>query len=189
MDLTSDFQTYQNRVTSSLIDVVKLGGQLSNTDLSFHRSSDKVSRSLDQQNARLLRLTNKLLKAATQDSAVKAPVLRDQDGIDDNWRALTGVVDDLLEKADVSLDEFTGAIRRKSPVLPEGNQPSTKTPVPHPARPSFPHVHLPKVHIKPQLLFHRTVDNLNPEPFKPLLVEKPHALKPLAECISEGGAP
>ena len=185
MDLTSDFQAYHDQVTKSLVDVVRTGGQISNSDLSFHRSNEKVSRSLDQQNARLLRLTNKLLKAASQDSNVKPPTLRDQDGIDDNWRGIVDVWDNNLEKADASLDEFTGAIKALSPAHQDGTQtPTRQAPVPsrpHPSRVSF-----QKVMHKPQLLFHRKVNNLDPEPFKPLLVDKPHAVKPLAASIGEG---
>ena len=185
MDLTSDFQAYHDRVTKSLVDVVRTGGQISNTDLSFHRSNQKVSRSLDQQNARLLRLTNKLLRAASQDSNLKAPTIRDQDGIDDNWLSVVDVVDYNLEKADASLDEFTGAIKTMSPAHQDGAQtPTRQTPLPtrtNPPRPSF-----QKVMHKPQLFFQRKVNNLDPEPFKPLLIKKPHAIKPLAESIGVG---
>ncbi len=185
MDVTSDFQAYHDRVTKSLVDVVRTGGQISNTDLSFHRSNEKISRSLDQQNARLLRLTNKLLRAASQDSSVRPPVIRDQDGIDDNWLAVVDVVDYNLEKADASLDEFSGAIKTMSPAHQDGAQtPTRQTPLPtrtHPQRASF-----QKVMHKPQLFFHRKVNNLAPEPFRPLLVEKPHAIRPLAESIGCG---
>jgi exosome complex exonuclease RRP6 len=187
MDITSDFQAYHDRVTKSLVEVVRAGGQISNTDLSFHRSSDKISRQLDQQNARLLRLTNKLLKAACQDSAVKPPALRDQDAVDDNWRGIVSVVDDLLEKSDVCLDEFTGAIRRMSPAPQEGvqtppKQPATSTKLGYSRVPN----QFPKVMYKPQMHFKRKVNNINPEPFKPLLFEKPHAIKSLEESIGNG---
>jgi exosome complex exonuclease RRP6 len=184
MDITSDFQGYHDRVTKSLIEVVRTGGQISNADLGFHRSSGEVSRALDQQNARLLRLTNKLLKAASQDSNVKPPTLRDKDEIDDNWRDVVEVVDNLLEKADASLDEFTGVIRRSSPALQDGAQTPSKQ-QPQPPRPNN-RFHFPKVLHKPQLLFHNKINNLEPKPFKPLLVEKPHAIKTLEDSIGDG---
>lgn len=187
MDLTSDFHSYHERVTRSLVDIVKTGGQISNADLSFHRSNEKVSRSLDLQNARLLRLTNKLLKAATQDSNVKAPSLRDQEGVEDNWRGVVDVVDDLLEKADASLDEYTGIINRLSPTHQDGTQTPTRQgpqsiTKPGFARPQF----TTKVANKPQNLFARRVSNLTPEPFKPLLVEKPHSIISLEDSIGNG---
>lgn len=185
MDLASDFQTYHDRVTKSLVEVVRTGGQISNSDLSFHRSNDKVSRSLDQQNSRLLRLTNKLLKAATQDTPIKAPTLKDRDGVEDEWRGIVDVVDDLLEKADASLDEFTGVIARSSPAHQDDAQTPSKQPS-QPFRPSSQRVHFPKVMHKPQVLFHRKVNNLTPEPFRPLLVSKPHAIKSLQESIGDG---
>src|ERR1700712_4204164 len=112
MDLTADFKAFQDLVQASLINVTRSATQVSNQDLSFHRSSsEKLSRSLDRQNSHLLRLTNKLLKAATQDTQLKPPSLQDQDGIEDNWRGIVDVVDGLLEKADSSLDEFSGVIK------------------------------------------------------------------------------
>jgi exosome complex exonuclease RRP6 len=189
MDLTSDFHSYHEKVTRSLVDIVKTGGQISNADLGFHRSNDKVSRSLDQQNARLLRLTNKLLKAATQDSPVKPPSLRDHEGVEDNWRGVVEVVDDMLEKADASLDEFTGAINRMSPTHQDGaqtpsRQPAQALPASTPRQPISRPVFPTKVVQKPQTLFARKVDNFSSEPFKPLLVAKPHCIISLEDSLT-----
>ena len=128
MDLTTDFKSFQDLVTSSLVDVTRSAGQVSNQDLSFHRSSsENLSRSLDRQNTHLLRLTNKLLKAATKDTALKPPTLQDQDGIDDNWRRVVDVVDHLLEKTDSALDEFSGIIKRQSSPQQDASTPPTKS--------------------------------------------------------------
>ena len=178
VSVSTDFRSYQERVTASLVAVTRQVSGLSNQDLSFHRSSsEQVSRSLDRQNAHLLRLTNKLLKVATQDASVKTPQLKDQDGIDDDWRGLVDVFDDLLEKADASLDEFTGAIKRLSPSVPD----RTQTP---PRPQNVPNSRFPPFKIeKPQLLFNRKVNNFETAPWKPLLSSKPHALVPLEDSI------
>ena len=184
MDLTADFKSFQDLVQSSLINVTRAATQVSNQDLSFHRSSNEtLSRSLDRQNAHLLRLTNKLLQAATKDTNVKPPSLQDQEGIEDHWRGIVDVVDNLLEKADSALDEFSGVIRRQSPASQDSPPPvkSAKTGrgLQHWAQTVMP---------KPQLLFERQVDNADTKPFKPLLETKPHAIVTLEESIGSEDA-
>ncbi|KAK5220449.1 exosome nuclease subunit [Exophiala xenobiotica] len=178
MDLTTDFKSFQDKVQGALVSVTRSAAQISNQDLSFHRSSsDKLSRSLDHQNAHLLRLTNKLLKAATKDTSLKAPTLQNSDGVDDNWRRVVDVVDDLLEKADSALDEISGVIKRQSPSVQDGETPSQAA---RPGRNRFSNTMQ-----KPQVHFDRKVDNTETSPFKPLLKSKPHAKVPLQESIGE----
>ena len=184
MDITSNVKSYHEQVTKSLVDVVKTGGQVANADLSFHRSNVEVSVPLAQQTSRLLRLTDRLLEAACQDSSVKAPTLQSRDDVDDSWRNILNVVDDLLEKTDVALDEFTGAIRRMSPAPQDGAQTPTKQPVG--PRNSHSQRRFPPASRKPQAFFHRKVDNFSTYCFKPLLNEKPHAITSLSDSIGEG---
>ncbi|KIW69597.1 hypothetical protein PV04_05467 [Phialophora macrospora] len=178
MDLTADFKAFQDLVQTSLINVTRSATQVSNQDLSFHRSSsEKFSRSLDRQNAHLLRLTGKLLKAATQDTQLKPPALHDQDDVEDNWRGIVDVVDGLLEKADSALDEFSGVIKPPSPTRQD-------TETPGPAKTSFGVQRWAKDNVpKPQTTFERQVNNSDDTPFKPLLQTKPHATIPLEESI------
>lgn len=179
MDLTADFKSFQDLVQSSLIDVTRTATQVSNQDLSFHRSSsEKLSRALERQNAHLLRLTNSLLKAATKDTSIKPPAVQDQDDIEDNWRGIVDVVDDLLEKADSALDEYSGVIKRQSPGQ------DAEPPAPKRLKTARGlHSWSSEVMQKPQRLFNRQVDNAETKPWKPLLKEKPHAIIPLEESI------
>lgn len=180
VDMAADFKSYQDRVTASLLKTTRQVGALAGQDLSFHRSSSEhVSRSLDRQNAHLLRLTNKLLKVATLDSGIKAPQFKNRDGVDDNWPGLVDVIDDMLEKADASLDEFTGAIKRLSPSVPD----RTQTPPRPQNAPSARYP--PQKFEKPQLLFNRKVNNFETGPWRPLLTSKPHAAVALEECIGD----
>ena len=175
-DLPADFKAYQDRVTSSLVNVTRSTGGLASHDLSFHRSlSDKVSKSLDSQNAHLLRLTNKLLKAATKDTSLKVRSLQDRDSVEDSWRNVVDVIDDLLEKADASLDEFNGLIKRQSPSQAASPEPSTTRP-----RQSVPHSYGVT---KPQTQFATEVNNYDTTRWRPLLGTKPHAQVPLEESI------
>ncbi|EXJ85834.1 hypothetical protein A1O1_06203 [Capronia coronata CBS 617.96] len=178
MDLTADFKSFQDLIQSSLIDVTRTATQISNQDLSFHRSSsEKLSRALDRQNTHLLRLTSSLLKAATKDTTLKPPAVRDQDDIEDNWRGIVDVVDDLLEKADSALDEYSGVIKRQSP----GQDPEPPAKRVRTGRGL--HAWASENTQKPQLQFDRHVNNAETKPWKPLLREKPHAIVPLDESI------
>lgn len=182
LDLLTDFKSFQDLVQSSLVDVTRSAGQVANQDLSFHRSSsENLSRSLDRQNAHLLRLTNKLLKAATKDTTIKAPSLQEHDDIDDSWRRIVDVMDHLLEKTDSALDEFSGVIKRQSPAMqdtPQGSPRPVKVArgLQQWSRDSMP---------KPQLSFEVKPDNYATGSFKPLLKTKPHAIVPLSECIGD----
>jgi exosome complex exonuclease RRP6 len=184
VDLTVDFKSFQDKVQSSLVNVTKTSGQISNEDLGFHRtSSRKVSKALDEQNARLLRLTNKLLKAATEDSNVTAPKLTDAESIDDNWRKVVDVVDDMLEKADASLDEFSGVIKRFSPAPQDGAATPPRGRERREVLNIFQNASMPK----PQRLFDVKPNNYETKPFRPLLKTKPHAIVSLVESIGEPG--
>jgi len=181
MDLATNFNSFQQRVTSALLSTTKSASQIAAEDLSFHRSSSKaVSQTLDAQNARLLALTNRLLKAVTAGSDVRGPKLQDQESVEDNWRDIVDVVDDLLEQADASLDEFTGVIKRLSPARQErqealANKKSTK---------KFPSPYATTQIPKPQLLFEKVHSNYETTSFKPLLKSKPHAIKPLEQVLA-----
>ncbi|KAF7505991.1 hypothetical protein GJ744_012338 [Endocarpon pusillum] len=187
MDLTSDLKPFQDRVTSSLLDVTRTAGQISAEDLSFHRSSNRsLSRSLDAQNIRLLQLTQRLLTAATTTgSSITPPKVQDIEGVEDSWRSLVDVVDDLLERADACLDEYTGVIKRLSPAAQDGAMiPTTLNDGRSKKKSStFAARQLPK----PQLLFENSHKNHEVAPFKPLLRTKPHSVVDLDKSIGEGG--
>ena len=182
MDLNADFSAYQQKVLDSLVKVTKTATHLSSQDLGFHRSSsDKVSKSLDQQGRHLLELTSKLLKAAAKDTNKPVPTIKNLDNIEDNWPKVVDVVDDQFEKVDASLDEYTGVIKRMSPAVQESPQPLPKAQMA-----TKPYVRFPKVFDKPQTHFNRQVNNFETKPFKPLLTYKPHAIQSLEESIGGG---
>jgi exosome complex exonuclease RRP6 len=182
MDSANEFTSFHDQVTSKLVQTTRAVGRVSSEDLKFHRSSNRdVAESLDEQSARLLSLTSSLLKVGTAGTDVKAPVLRNEESIDDNWRGLVDVIDNLLEKADACLDEFTGIIKKLSPSQEEQGQGSQ-----HKAAPSkFPSIYESDVSTlpKPQLKFHHPPNNLDSSPFRPLLKTKPHAIVPLEESL------
>jgi len=114
MDQTQDFKSLQDEIQSSLIATTRTSGQISSEDLGFQRSlNPEVGKALDEQSERLLALSKSLLKSAASISELKAPVFEDAEDLDNNWRNVVDVVDSLLEKTDICLDEYTGVIKQK----------------------------------------------------------------------------
>lgn len=180
MDLTADFSTFQKAVTDALLASTRTAGQIASEDLSFHRSSSSTfSASLDAQNVRLLHLTNRLLKAAASGSSsdIRAPQLEDEDSVEDNWRGVVDVVDDLLERADRCLDEYTGVIKRLSPRRDVGEGRGEKGPDARGLGPVSRFAS--KIMKKPQEEFETKVDNFEKGVWRPLLKDKPHAIAPM----------
>lgn len=120
MDPTQDFKSLQDRIQTALLSTTRVSGQISSEDLGFQRSlNPQVGTSLDEQTERLLELAGSLLKSAASISELQIPVLDDADDVDSNWRNIVDVVDSLLEKTDICLDEYTGVIKRKETPLTE----------------------------------------------------------------------
>jgi len=113
MDGVSDAKSVHDSVTTSLVQVTRSAAQISSSDLDFYRSLDPaIGTALDTQNARLLALTERLLGNAASDTEVVRPRLVDLDSLDSGFRGVVDVIDSLLEKADISLDEYTGTVKR-----------------------------------------------------------------------------
>ena len=120
MDETQDFKSLQGQIQAALISTTRTAGQISSEDMSFQRSlNPELGTLLDEQSARLLELSNELLKSAASISELRAPVLEDQDDVENNWRSVVDVIDSLLEKTDTSLDEYTGVLKHKDTPLVE----------------------------------------------------------------------
>jgi exosome complex exonuclease RRP6 len=114
MDQTQDFKSLQDQIQASLLSTTRVSGQISSEDLAFQRSlNPQVGTALDEQTERLLELAGTLLKSAASISGLQAPVLDDAEDVDSNWRGIVDVVDTLLEKTDIGLDEYTGVIKRR----------------------------------------------------------------------------
>ncbi|KAF1352060.1 ribonuclease H-like domain-containing protein [Delphinella strobiligena] len=178
MEGFSGFKALQDSIQQSLVATTRSATQISSEDLGFHRSLDpSLATSLDKQNARLLALAERLLGNAASNTEIVRPRLPDVDAVDGNWRGIVDVVDSLLEKADISLDEYTGAVKRLTPSREE--TPSRSTPNPKTSRiaQAIRSQDLPK----PQLSFQHVPTNAENEPFKPLLEAKPHARVPFKQ--------
>ncbi|KAF2838502.1 hypothetical protein M501DRAFT_1004233 [Patellaria atrata CBS 101060] len=169
MDHSTEFKTLQDSITSSLLSTTRTATHISSEDLGFHRSLDPaLATSLDRQNARLLGLAERLLKNVAPNQEL--PKLRDADALDGNWSSVVDMVDSLLERADTSLDEYTGVVKKAE----SGNElgPESMKGRPNPTL-------RPIALAKPQEHFENIPKNDETEPFIPLLTWKPHATVPL----------
>lgn len=180
MDNSGFFKSIQDTVSAALVDTTRAVGHLSGEDLAFQRSLNPViGHQIDKQNSRLLDLARRLARGATSGTDLVAPPLSTAEAVEDNWQAIVDVVDNLLEKTDACLDEYTGVIKRLSPS--QQDQPSTTSTASKKQRPArnYRAQDIPK----PQLLFKSVPTNIEAAVFKPLLRSKPHAITPLEESL------
>ncbi|KAI1505103.1 ribonuclease H-like domain-containing protein [Biscogniauxia marginata] len=178
MDSSQDFKSIQEKIQSALIAATQSTNKIAAEDLSFQRTSNPaVEEELDETSSRLLSLTSSLLKSASKNTDIKAPELEDADDVDVHWSRIVDVVDTLLEKADTSLDEYTGAIKRKTAPT---DQPA---PPPKKSRSALDQSIRRANVLKPQNAFEVKPDNFNTSSWKPLLTEKPHAIVPLDKSL------
>ncbi|KAI0265554.1 ribonuclease H-like domain-containing protein [Gloeopeniophorella convolvens] len=145
-------------------------------DLAFHRSVDSdLAKDLEASSSKVLSLTNMLLDLASTIGGSRAR-LRDEDDFIDRFGALiVEPMDQLLERADIALDQFSG--RTKAPAIAINPPEPKKKPAPSGRQePVIQHAaHLPK----PQLKFKRKVDNANGLVWQPSLRHKFNAQVPL----------
>ncbi|KAF2871013.1 exosome complex exonuclease-like protein Rrp6 [Massariosphaeria phaeospora] len=170
------FKTLQESITAALVSTTRSTTRIGGADIAFQRSLDPaIGDALDAQNARLLQLAQRLLQNAAASSDAVGPPLPDVDAIDGNWKGVVDVIDSLLEKADTSLDEYTGVVRRVS----NGGEQSSAAPASR--RSNF--AVTPKNTPKPQLSFEHVPKNNETGGFRPLMAAKPHAKVPMAQCL------
>lgn len=180
MDSAAQSGSFQEQLSSSLVQITRSVNQLATEDLNFHRSSSaEASNSIDEQSGRLLSLTSSLLKAATSGTDFPAPALKDEDSVEDDWRSVVDAIDGLLERSDACLDEFTGIIKKLSPSQEQAANVQKKTSSRFPTIYDLGRSRIPK----PQLKFARRPDNTDVSPFKPLLRSKPHYLVSLSDSL------
>jgi exosome complex exonuclease RRP6 len=108
-----DFGALHKRIVDALLSTTRTTSQVCAEDLAFQRSFDpSIATALDRQHARILALAERLLGNAAAGTDLVSPRLSDSDAIDARWRGIVDVVDSLLERADMCLDEYNGVIKR-----------------------------------------------------------------------------
>ncbi|KZT64247.1 hypothetical protein DAEQUDRAFT_698972 [Daedalea quercina L-15889] len=184
---TASFNDYNAALQTAALKATKNAAQLP-ADIPFHRSVDRAfAKDLDAASARVLALANRLLGlVSTTDTNAAAKRkgkarLENEDDVVDSFHAMVvDPMDQLLERADICLDEFLG--RSKPPAIAVNPaqptvQKSRKANVP-PGRldPALQHA---SSLAKPQLSFRRRPDNGNTSMWQPTLKHKFNAQVPL----------
>jgi exosome complex exonuclease RRP6 len=110
----ADFQSIHDSITSALVLMTRATNQVCAEDVTFYRSLDRsIASTLDQQQATLLSLAERLLRNATAGTDTESPrLLADVESLDQAWKGVVDVLDGLLERADMCLDEFAGLVRK-----------------------------------------------------------------------------
>lgn len=172
------FKELKDEISAALVGTTRTTAQISSEDIAFQRSIDlKVDRLIEEQSRRLLALVRSLNKTATAGTDTVAPPLTNVESVEDEWRGIVDVVDNLLEKADACLDEFTGVVKKLTPHHQNGSVATdAKRPL---AKHEYRYQNLPK----PQRLFRKVPKNDETTPFKPLLQSKPNAVVSLDESL------
>jgi exosome complex exonuclease RRP6 len=178
MAFSQDFKSFQESIQNALVTTTRLANQIAAEDLSFQRTSNPaVAEELDDVSSRLLTLTSSLLQSAAKGTDVAGPSLEDADDVDVHWSRIVDILDNLLEKADTCLDEYTGAIKRKSAPTDQAPAPAKKS-----RYALDQNIRRANV-LKPQNTFEIKPNNHDASPWKPQLTKKPHATLPLDKSL------
>ena len=177
------FTELHDNATVALVNVTRTAGQIAKEDLGFLKvSTPRLARALNKQNGRLLSLARGLTRSASQGTEIHPPELSRAESVDDEWRRVVDVLDNLLEKADMCLDEYTGVIKKQGPEQDIAS--GSRSIGSHTTKPNL-NRNIPK----PQLFFRNVPRNDQTTPFKPLLHTKPHAIDPLENNTSSESSP
>ncbi|QLG74407.1 hypothetical protein HG535_0G02900 [Zygotorulaspora mrakii] len=160
-----------NDLFHKVVSTVRASTALAAKDVDFCRSLDvDVAASIDSNATEVMEMINGVLTSIDPHSD---QLESGKDKLEDSWKDFSNLMDALFEKSDRSLDiltkRHTYTQEAKSLQYLDESQDKESSPL---------------VRIsKPQLQFERPVDNSESHPFIPLLVEKPHSMKPLSECL------
>lgn len=151
-----------------VIQTVRNTSSLAAQDVKFHTSLDpKVMTELEKTSKSLLSLANSLMSELSTsfhaieygESEIKRAAV---------WKNITDVLDTCFEKVDLALDTVKDPARRETQfhlLLDDKIE------------------MVPEVTEKPQALFDVKIDNSDSQPFRPHLINKPHALQSLGESM------
>ncbi|KAF2760694.1 exosome complex exonuclease-like protein Rrp6 [Pseudovirgaria hyperparasitica] len=179
MDSSASFGDLQTSISQALVSTTRAANRLNSEDLAFHRSLDRsLSERLDTQNARLLEIAQRLLGSAISGEAVGPTFPDGKEDLEHKWKSVVDVIDSLLERADTSLDEYTGVVKRVDDTGPNNVADSAAS-----KRRGAKLFRLQEL-AKPQLAFKHLPQNNPSGPWKPLLTKKPHAKQLLQQSLS-----
>ncbi|KAF9918488.1 exosome nuclease subunit [Lobosporangium transversale] len=166
--IVADFETWQTSLFAALVKATKASKAMSPDDVAFYRTlNPSFATNMEDVSSATLDLCNGLLIQAGGQSA---EVLNDADDFTDRFNIITDVVDNMLEKVDVTIDEMKDPRKKSGPVIPQS------APVVALAKSDklqYKLIHAQNI-ARPQLRFPDPVDNSN-APFIRKITYKPNA--------------
>lgn len=155
---------------SKVVGTVRASSALAGQDIDFLINLDKdVSSSVRELSNEILELINSLVLSVDEHSE---PLEAGKEQLESSWKDFTNIIDNLHEKSDRSID-----------IINNKNSVQTGTGLKYLDDFSSNDATNSKRITKPQLKFTDPIDNNESHPFKPLLNDKPNALKPLEESL------
>ena len=154
-----------------VVNSIRAASALAAQDVDFFRSLDKdISASLTKTSEQITDMMNSVLLSVDEHSE---PLESGKQSLEESWKDFSNMMDNLFEKSDRSLDilskgktpnQVGSGLQYLDDLARLDNDPAKRI-------------------SKPQLNFSNPIDNSELHPFKPLLKEKPHAIKPLADAL------
>ncbi|KAI8913114.1 ribonuclease H-like domain-containing protein [Powellomyces hirtus] len=176
-----NFEAFQNDLFSALAQTTKAATYLSPTELGFYKASaEGFEENLSRTSENILALCNQLLTYTSAGSAGSDRTLtpfEDADDVTDRFPAVVDAVDNLLEKADVCLDQVTGRIKANASNNAVAQTAAVIMQVQTKHNSIRNVVHAQNI-VRPQLSFEDKVDNSNAQ-FVRKITHKPNARQPL----------
>ncbi|OAD69496.1 hypothetical protein PHYBLDRAFT_96888, partial [Phycomyces blakesleeanus NRRL 1555(-)] len=170
----------QASLFKALVSAASASNALPIEDMGFYRTLDKeFSKGIDHVGSRLLSISNNLLQKCSDDTGISAKDYEDVDDVVDNFNGVVDVVDGLLERTDLCLDEMVGRVHKPESFLqqtaPEVTQVSQKS---QNGKLEYKFLHAKNV-VRPQIKFKDRINNSLTAPIERKIVYKPHAKVPL----------
>lgn len=111
------FDAHSGAVQAAALDATRLAASSLPSDLIFHRSIDPLlGRDVDALSARVLDLTNRLIRLSSKVGPAKITSLQgEEDVVDEFARNIVDAMEGVLERTDSSLDDFLGT--KKGPSI------------------------------------------------------------------------
>jgi len=166
--IVADFEAWQGALFSTLVKATKAANAIPAGDVSFYRTLDRAfAVNMDDASNATLELCNGLLHQA---GGPEGELLNDSDDFKDRFHLITDVVDNLLEKVDVALDEMKSPKKKGNALVPQS------APVVALAKSNkleYKLIHAQNI-ARPQLRFPDPVDNSS-SPFVRKITSKPNA--------------
>lgn len=167
-------------VLSKVVGTVRASNALAAQDIEFYSALDKdIKSTVGHLKDDLLDMINSIIFSIDEHASTIESGKDQLEGQD--WKDYTNFIDNIFEIADRSIDILNSShgINKDNNKMNHGSQFQYLEENINAANDHFDNKRISK----PQLTFKRPVDNSESHPFKPLLTQKPNALKPLEECL------